>query len=652
MAHAISTTGSYEFKVVHLFAGMGGGSLGFKNARYAYKGIMGRFRNLVGIDINASALKDYERLTGSQARVMDLFSREQYIVFHGKLPPDGWKEVTPDEILEATGGEYPDVVFSSPPCKGLSALLPKKSAESPKYQALNRLVVRGIKLTLEAFSKNLPSLILIENVPRITTRGKALLDEIKGLLSNVGYVFHEGFHDCGEYGGLGQHRRRYLLIARLPEKLPMFVYKPYKKKVKSIGEILSQIPLPDDPSMGVMHRLPRLKWKTWVRLALIPPGGDWRDLQEFAADNPDAYHKGKYAIMPWDEPSNGESFIQNVRIPYPMRGGGPYGVQEWDKSAATVIGNSKINGSNASCVADVRMKDSEKRHPNVYRIVKWDETSPCVTGTRFGSGALAVADMRVKCQSRPGLMGVADWDKPISTISGKAAVTSSNCVAAVADHRFGCKMRAGNFLVQNWEKPSQTVYASADVHSGAAAVADPMIRCKPRAGAYGVHDMEKPAVTISGSLDIHQGCAAVADNRIPEDISTPHEFRIPDDNEKLDPPPILISPWGFWHRPLTTLELAALQGFPVMLEDGSPLVLDGKSDAKWREKIGNAVPPPAAEAIAEYMLQSLVANKCGDLLLSFTEVWVDKEEGDFSVQLIHKEVNANGPIMSEMQSRI
>ena len=36
------------------------------------------------------------------------------------------------------------------------------------------------------------------------------------------------------------------------------------------GEILEQLPLPDDPVGGPMHRISRLKWKTWVRLALIP----------------------------------------------------------------------------------------------------------------------------------------------------------------------------------------------------------------------------------------------------------------------------------------------------------------------------------------------------------------------------------------------
>lgn len=60
---------------------------------------------------------------------------------------------------------------------------------------------------------------------------------------------------------------------------------------------------------------------------------------------------------------------------------------------------------------------------------------------------------------------------------------------------------------------------------------------------------------------------------------------------------------GTWHRPFTTLELAALQGM-VDLEE--TLELHGTSDSAWRERIGNAVPPPAAQAIAGVMGRTLL----------------------------------------------
>lgn len=74
-------------------------------------------------------------------------------------------------------------------------------------------------------------------------------------------------------------------------------------------------------------------------------------------------------------------------------------------------------------------------------------------------------------------------------------------------------------------------------------------------------------------------------------------------------PPVIIAEDGVWHRPLTILELAALQGFPFTFSDGSPLALAGNSDVRWRERIGNAVPPPAAVAIGNQIFETLDFKK-------------------------------------------
>ena len=96
----------------------------------------------------------------------------------------------------------------SSPCKGLSGLLSEAKSKTAKYQVLNRLTVRGIWLTLEAFEDNLPELLVFENVPRIQTRGRHLLDQINVLLRSYGYNVAETTHDCGRLGGLAQTRKR------------------------------------------------------------------------------------------------------------------------------------------------------------------------------------------------------------------------------------------------------------------------------------------------------------------------------------------------------------------------------------------------------------------------------------------------------------
>ncbi|KVA45295.1 DNA methyltransferase [Burkholderia cepacia] len=77
---------------------------------------------------------------------------------------------------------------------------------------------------------------------------------------------------------------------------------------------------------------------------------------------------------------------------------------------------------------------------------------------------------------------------------------------------------------------------------------------------------------------------------------------------------------GTWHRPFTTLELAVLQS---LVEPEEYLELDGLSDQAWRERIGNAVPPDAAQAIAEVMGTTLLLAESGETFqLSSTPVWV------------------------------
>ena len=63
--------------------------------------------------------------------------------------------------------------------------------------------------------------------------------------------------------------------------------------------------------------------------------------------------------------------------------------------------------------------------------------------------------------------------------------------------------------------------------------------------------------------------------------------------ERTTPPtercaPVIITLDETWHRPMTALELAALQGF------GPDLVLSSSRETAMREDIGNAVPPPSA----------------------------------------------------------
>lgn len=634
-----------EFSEFHLFCGIGGGALGAAAARATWLGARGSIRTLGGIDSDPASCADFERFTGIPATCLDLFDRDQYAAFHGKQPPPEWREATPADVLRAAGGICPDIVFSSPPCKGFSGLLPSASAGSEKYQALNRLTVRAVRLTLEAFKKDLPAVFLIENVPRIRTRGAELLEEIKRLLRGHGYRVTDSDHDCGEIGGLGQRRKRYLMIARNPKKLAPFIYQPPKRPLKTIGDVIGPLALPDDPSLGPMHRLPRLKWLTWLRLALIPAGGDWRDLQKIT---PEEYRivrtewgttNNALTVQPWDKPAatvtsstrlsgSSPAAVADPRLKDKIGyNGSPglYGVNAWDEPAKAVTGGMRVPCSNTpAAIADPRLPDSKGVYPNRFKVNRFDEPAPTITGdTDVQCGAQSIGDPRLTA-TEPifnHAYKVTKFDEPAGTVTSGGR--PSNGGTCIADVRLGHDPRPGVYRILRMDEASPAVTGGAGVgtSNGPQAVADHRLGCKPRSGSYGVQDWNKPSSAIVGAGDIHAAAVAVSDPRIPGN------------DERPDPPPVIVALDGTWHRPLTTLELLALQSFPVRFADGTPVVLTGKSDSKWRERVGNAVPPDASRGIHEQILLAMVQHVAGETYtLGTTPVWVRRTEKEREIR--------------------
>lgn len=560
-----------EFTAGFLFCGLGAGARGFLDAQARLGPATCAFRNLGGVDIDAESCLDFEMLTGAKGTVADL------------------SKMQPAELIAAWGARRPDAIFLSPPCKGYSGLLSAANSKKPKYQALNRLVLQGIFLACETWASP-PPIIVLENVPRIQSRGKELLDQAKQVLTRYGYVFHEATHDCGEIGGLAQHRKRFLLIARRPEDVPSYIYRPPIKRVRGCGEVLETLPMPETPEAGQLHRLPALSWLNWVRLALIPAGGDWRDLPQ------------------------GPVMVQQDEGEFKGRPDA-YGVQDWTKPAKAVRGNMRIHHSPAA-VNDPRLcspvKEGEERraHFKRYHIAAWDEPVRVVAGSGT-NGNFGVADPRPTWGG--GRFGITAWDKPTGVVAGES--WPNNGRFSVADPRLSDKpsRHRNKYSMAPWDGPMGTVTGSTRPGSGAPSVADPRVpieaslKCTPRSGAYGVMRWDEAASTITGSMVVDNRPAAVADPRQhPDGVATV---------------PVIIAADGTWHRPLTTLELAALQGIPSMV-NGRPLKLAGKSVARWRERIGNAVPVQAGEAIAKTVLTALLAGHLGTWSVGSGGVWV------------------------------
>lgn len=150
-------------------------------------------------------------------------------------------------------------------------------------------------------------------------------------------------------------------------------------------------------------------------------------------------------------------------------------------------------------------------------------------------------------------------------------------------------------------------------------VADPRLAHEARGGTHHVCAWPSPSHTVLAASGSKTPMAAsVADPRVPAIVGPALDI------EARTPLHLVIRAVdGTWHRPLTTLELAALQGFPTRV-GGAWLELAGNVHGKARELIGNAVPPPAAEAIARSCLATLAAGRSGGLLLSGEAVWVEE----------------------------
>lgn len=597
-----------EFTHFHFCCGLGGAAAGFNDATVTVGNVRGTWRCIGGIDVDVPGLRDFHRLAGVPGTARDLFTLEQYMDFHGQRPPPGWMEATPEDIRQAAGYETPDTVFISSPCKGASGLLSETMSRTPKYQALNALTLRCVWLMCEAWKDSPVKMIVFENVPRLATRGRHLLDQINKLLAHYGYASAETAHDCGELGGLAQSRRRFLLVARHMEQVPAFLYEPEKRSLRGVGEVLGRMPLAGDiEQAGPMHRVPSLQWKTWVRLALVEAGKDWRSLERFAVE--DGYLRD-FAIVP------------EYRSGY-------CGVRRWDEPTGTVAGES-LPSNGAFSVADPRFAQSSRWNDGQqYGVIPWGSNTGTISGQQGpGQGRFAVADVRHQGPAKhSNEFRIVPWSDPARTVS--SAHGTGQCLADPRNLGGGFGNKYG---VTPWEQHSSAVIGGSTTGQSAFALADPrpgMARKKGDAyltgGHYGVVDPATPCSAVSASARYDNGRWSVADWRMP----APTE-RLTCHIQSLD---------GTWHRPFTTLELAAIQSLfdpedywsadpqnaaELLLRDQAyRFELEGANDSQHRERIGNAVPRRAAKAIAEVMGTTLLLAEAGEtFVLSSLPVWV------------------------------
>lgn len=647
------------FKVVTFFCGLGAKTLGLLRARSRSGS---RFESIGAFDVDPVAVADFQLLTGALAQVVDL----------GKIKP--W------ELAKRCEG-VPDVVVLSPPCKGFSGCLPESMSKQEKYEALNRLALQSIKLAVTAWPGQLPKLILLENVPRMISRGKKWLAKITKLLRKHDYEIDLEPHDCGEWGGLAQKRERLLLVARLRSACPSYLLRPANLGLRPMSTVLWQLPppVPGSTAGGPHHRLPEINALNWLRLSAIPAGQDWRCIPERVhlvdADprlpNDGRRHAGKYG--PQDPSRPAHAVIAEARtgkgwsdIADPRCGGDPhgrqsglYGVSSSEGQSHTVVAAARAGSHSWASVTDPRLDERSTRQNGGFGVNDSERPGHSV----LAEGSVrntwsSVSDPRLDCTQRAGSYGVSDSGTPSGTVVAHAHI--DNSTTAIADPRSDCPRREDSIGVSDPARPYKTpVIGHQKVENSPSSVADHRV-LDARVPAqnrdnFGVQDSAKPSATIRAQHPARTAPSTVADGR--ELFQPTHELIASQpwsgDREAwvrgdfcLVGPEVEITkgargryliiraPDGTVHRPMTTAELMMLQGIPVWHRPGDSTELElgdpsgqwvqlGGSDALVREHVGNAVPVPTAQAIGEVMLELLDLGAIEVFSLSSGGIWVE-----------------------------
>ncbi len=272
--------------LIDLFAGCGGGSIGFAVAH---------LRPVAAVEIDANAADAYEENVGLRPLVKDI------------------RKVDADELLSEAGLERGDctLLFGCPPCQSFTDLR-RGALSSRRDRARNSLLREYLRLAEGVHPRH----IAFENVPgMLSPRWRPRFDELLNGLSELGYTFLWDVLDAADFG-VPQHRRRVLVVASRVAT-PVLPAPSHADPVTSseltawvtVREAISSLPRlargevdPDDD----YHRARRHSELALRRLRAIPAGGARADLPEelqLACHKDHSGHYDIYGRMWWDRPA-------------------------------------------------------------------------------------------------------------------------------------------------------------------------------------------------------------------------------------------------------------------------------------------------------------------------------------------------------------
>jgi DNA (cytosine-5)-methyltransferase 1 len=279
-----------SYKVLDLFSGAGGLSLGFKHAGFEIVG---------AIDFNEDAIETHK------------FNFSNSICINEDI-----SKIDNKKIVELFG-ENIDVIIGGPPCQGFSNANKWQKLEDDPRNKLFFEFMRVVKLIK-------PKAVLIENVPGILSKNSGFAKEkITEILKNEGYNVSVKTLLASDYG-VPQSRRRAFFVAMLGSR--RFEFDLLEKKAlttvkEAIGDLYSiektqQKKYISKPKTwlqkylrGNSHKIENheIKYPKEIvikRLKHIPQGGNWKQVPEELWDTKrDNRHSSAYRRLAENSPS-------------------------------------------------------------------------------------------------------------------------------------------------------------------------------------------------------------------------------------------------------------------------------------------------------------------------------------------------------------
>jgi DNA (cytosine-5)-methyltransferase 1 len=220
--------GSESVKIVDLFCGCGGLSLG---AKEACRATGKRFLPVLALDNDPIVVKVYDsNFRPAIACVEDIVRVIDGAV--GSQPTE-----SEYDLLKKIGKI--NILLAGPPCQGYSSLN-NFSRQNDHRNALYERVARLVETAK-------PEHVLIENVPTVTRSKEMVVQKTIGLLQNLGYSVDSGIVDLSAIG-VPQRRKRHVVVASVSK--PMWITEVIDKhQVKherpamwAIGDIEDEAP--------------------------------------------------------------------------------------------------------------------------------------------------------------------------------------------------------------------------------------------------------------------------------------------------------------------------------------------------------------------------------------------------------------------------